>query len=546
MSKNQLEHKDETRRSKFFGRRKADQKSDNHPKKDTSDSTDNNSVNHQLEKLCKVHQFTVMKQRKELVFLRTAIETKEDEILKLRNEIKSNEAQITVLENHFMELNSDSTVQLSLVRKSSEDSIERPSSIIKVDAAYVSELESERKSNANMITDFRNQINELKTRNDELMKSQEKANELNDHIEKLKAQVKARELSINALEKAYEQQQMNTFPDNCPTLRVTPRRYHSHRRIFSIDSAVSDEGLNHAMSSIASTEGDVHNLSLDDTNDSLTPDQLRCKLVASESRIHKLEAKIASFERIKNETGSSEKAIVARLRKVNLLQEMVEAASRRLNNILNKLEESKQEQPETESEEKIDMGDVLSLGTKLNVIQDNVMVSLRLLEIRLSNELESMRSGVATNNGNGCEQQNSNSNSSKQNTENESRVMDESESAALVEVRFNRTMESLNEIEKQMNENVEKLKMEIRHYDLKLGVKDDIIEGLIQSEKELKETIETLREEVEVFKSLESFSSVNVGVMARFKECRRLENEVKEKDRVIQRLNVVIEEYRTV
>jgi hypothetical protein len=51
--------------------------------------------------------------------------------------------------------------------------------------------------------------------------------------------------------------------------------------------------------------------------------------------------------------------------------------------------------------------------------------------------------------------------------------------------------------------------------------------------------------ELKVFKGLSEYQSVNLGMINRLKECSRLEQELEEKERVIQRLNNVIEEYRS-
>ena len=65
------------------------------------------------------------------------------------------------------------------------------------------------------------------------------------------------------------------------------------------------------------------------------------------------------------ESVEGESAVVAKL-----IQEVVEASSSRLNMIMNKLEEEKQREVINESEEKIGMADILSLGMKLNVIHE--------------------------------------------------------------------------------------------------------------------------------------------------------------------------------
>ena len=57
---------------------------------------------------------------------------------------------------------------------------------------------------------------------------------------------------------------------------------------------------------------------------------------------------------------------------------------------------------------------------------------------------------------------------------------------------------------------------------------------------EHREKIKDLQSELEVFKSLSTYSSVNVGVMTRFQQAINLEKELNEKEDEIKRLNSII------
>jgi len=86
--------------------------------------------------------------------------------------------------------------------------------------------------------------------------------------------------------------------------------------------------------------------------------------------------------------------------------------------------------------------------------------------------------------------------------------------------------------------------IQVSGHNIKLSAKNGVIEKLLTKDREHNSSIETLRTELDIFKGLQQFTNVNMGMMARFKECAKLERELEEKDMVIQRLNSVIEEYR--
>ena len=113
-----------------------------------------------------------------------------------------------------------------------------------------------------------------------------------------------------------------------------------------------------------------------------------------------------------------------------------------------------------------------------------------------------------------------------------------------MQLRFDRIHELIKEIETQSNGSIEQLKKEVEHQDIKISAKDTVIEGLVSTERKLKDEVDSMKGEIDVFKGLQSFSSVNIGVMARFKECAKLENKLKEKDEIIQQFQKEIEGLR--
>ena len=111
--------------------------------------------------------------------------------------------------------------------------------------------------------------------------------------------------------------------------------------------------------------------------------------------------------------------------------------------------------------------------------------------------------------------------------------------------RFDRSLDSLRESEQEIMVQLEKLNIEFNQHKMHLEAKDEVITTLIRKDNEQKDSIDHLEMELKVFKGLSEYKSVNLGMINRLKECSRLEQELEEKERVIQRLNNVIEEYRS-
>jgi len=160
---------------------------------------------------------------------------------------------------------------------------------------------------------------------------------------------------------------------------------------------------------------------------------------------------------------------------------------------------------------------VFSLCDKFAIMQDCIKLSLHLLQTKLSNELESIRLG---------------------------KVSGVEEDDDTIQLRFDRAMESLCDSEKRSVDMLEEIKNDIEHQNIKISAKDGIIEGLMKSKRSLNNDIQNLLSQLNILKSLNDYSSLNAGVIARFKEFTKIENELQEKERIIDRLNNVIDEYR--
>jgi len=158
---------------------------------------------------------------------------------------------------------------------------------------------------------------------------------------------------------------------------------------------------------------------------------------------------------------------------------------------------------------------LISMSDKLSLLHDYQKISLHLLESKLTNEIESLRSGG-----------------------------EPVELDADVVARFERTLETLRNTEDDVNTNLHDFTAELEQHNIKLTAKNGVIESLISRDSERQNTINTLQKELDIFKGLSEYQNINMGVMARFKECAKLEQDLEEKEMVIKRLNDIIEEYR--
>lgn len=163
---------------------------------------------------------------------------------------------------------------------------------------------------------------------------------------------------------------------------------------------------------------------------------------------------------------------------------------------------------------------MVSICDKSLLLQNSIKVSLGLLESQLTNQLESFR----------------------QNKAEDENVEDEAEN--VLQERFDQTLQSLREAEDEMKGYLKDLKADIDSQNIKVTAKDGVIEELMKNEKMTNDVLKSLQSELGVLKSLSNYSSINAGVMAKFRECAKLESEMQEKERIINRLNNVIDEYR--
>ena len=473
----------------------------------------------QLERICKLHQLTIIRQRKQARSILKELESAQVDANKYQNECKAQEEKISILESQFAELN-QAMDKNNIYTDESPDSSPRnsKSSIVKIDVGYLSSLEAK----SGMSAELTNQIKELKIRNETLQEKLSMQSDINEKLDDLTLKLQAKDMEISALKEKIDTSNMlgrtdsaRSFPNRgrSPSFRTNvqdPRRSPELRRSPSFGSRViSRNASNNSLISLDYSTSD------DDGEKGEIKSKLKIIIAKRDETIALLKEKISNLEKAQ----PSAKGHVLDLRKISLLQELLEASVRRFNLIITRAEGVDGNQNEffdSDSKAQDSRMFILSFGDKLSLLHDYMMISLHLIESRLANELESLNSGK------------------------EIVSMDEG-----VIARFDRSLDSLRESEQEIMVQLEKLNIEFNQHKMHLEAKDEVITTLIRKDNEQKDSIDHLEMELKVFKGLSEYQSVNLGMINRLKECSRLEQELEEKERVIQRLNNVIEEYRS-
>jgi hypothetical protein len=420
-----------------------------------------------------LHQLTITRQRvqgKEM--FRQLTEAKEL-VKRYEEEARETEEKVAVLEAHFIELNQAMDENSSRGDSHDESDDNLRSSIIKIDSAYVKSLKDRS-------IELQNQIKVLRKRNDELNEKVNIDNVLKAKVDELTLSLEAKTIEMERLAEVYESNK-------------------SSRR-FSVGSK--------------STEMDISSDTYD-LDDELTAEDLRQIVMRKDRMIKQLKQRMANLEDTLKTVRPGGAALT--LRNARVQQEKHDAVFTRFTNLMNRMDDSSQVTDEDLENEFMSPSKsfLISMSDKLSLLHDYQKISLHLLELRLSNEIESLESGG------------------------EPAKMDEE-----VELRFERTLESLKKSEKDIEYQFEQFGSELQHQNLKLTAKNGVIKTLLAKDRERQKTIENFADDLKIYKGLEEFENVTVGVRARFKECEKLEKELEDKDMIIARLNSVIEEYR--
>lgn len=408
----------------------------------------------QLEKICMIHQTTVLRQKAEIDKLQEILNEKDTQLNELRLQATINEEKISALETQFIELNKaqDKKTQVIEICNHDDDGDEH-SGFIKVEKAFYDSIQSQSEKDADFILELKNQIVVLKSRNEKLNEKIGLEDDLRHEIEDLTTKLQASNLIVEGLEKSYREFQEAQHETNkegeCEEASITEKK--KSKPVLSLDKAIVSQELQHA----------------------------------AIRRFQDLVQKLSSSEH-KSLTESSSSSSLSK--QSNIVETKDGANSNNLSLIV-------------------------SLSDKLSLLHEYLKVSLHLLECKLSNDVESLSSV---------------SNDAKAGTDD------------AVAVRFEQAVESIQEIENEMKQNFDMFEKEVQHQMIKTSAKDGVIENLLKNDERLNEKIKDLQSELEVFKSLSTYSSVNVGVMTRFQQAINLEKELNEKEDEIKRLKSII------
>jgi len=428
----------------------------------------------QLEKLAKIHQLSVMRQREKIRSLEEELNKSTSTLEQVLAEANLSEEKVSVLETQFAALNKDVE---NNANASSRDAGVTSGSIIKIDAAHIISMEAKLNQNKGTIIELKNKIRKLKERNLSLRATIKPEEELRAQFDGLRLELQAKNLEIIELERLYK----------------------SHNN----GNQMSSRGSNSSLSGSDVAE-----------DDDASVDELRRILAKREKLILYLKNKLSDCEH--QSVGQSS---AGDLRRISLIQEMQDAIIRRLNILMNKMNDSREG---AEGDGEVDEFTtpskyyLISMTDRLSLLHDYQQISLHLLQSRISNEIESVRTGTKP------------------------IEMDKE-----VTARFDRTLKAIHESKNDVKTQLARFDIELSNHQVKLAARSEVIGKLLQSDNQNSSKVEVLQKELNEYKGLSTYSSVNAGVMARFKQCSELEEELEEKERVILRLNNVISEYRS-
>ena len=119
-------------------------------------------------------------------------------------------------------------------------------------------------------------------------------------------------------------------------------------------------------------------------------DELESELEEKDTESLKLQKKVSRLESQLRDTRATERSSLLSLRRIGLIQELLDASTRRLNTMMIKLgrDQSNTKSPETNISH--DENVVLSVADKVSLLQEQLKISLQFIELKLANELESL------------------------------------------------------------------------------------------------------------------------------------------------------------
>ena len=305
----------------------------------------------QLERICKLHQLTITRQRVQGKEMFRQLTDAKELVKRYEEEAKEAEEKVAVLEAHFIELNQAMDENSSRGDSHSENDDNLRSSIIKIDSAHVKSLKDRS-------IELQNQIKVLRKRNDELNEKVNIDNVLKAKVDELTLSLEAKTIEMERLAEVYESNK-------------------SSRR-FSVGSK--------------SAEMDISNDTYD-LDDELTAEDLRQIVMRKDRMIKQLKQRMANLEDTLKTVRPGGAALT--LRNARVQQEKHDAVFTRFTNLMNRMDDSSQATDEDLENEFMSPSKsfLISMSDKLSLLHDYQKISLQLLELRLSNEIESLESG---------------------------------------------------------------------------------------------------------------------------------------------------------
>jgi chromosome segregation ATPase len=160
----------------------------------------------QLERICKLHQLTIIRQRSQAKAMKTELDEALSQVEKYKTEIRINEEKVSVLESQFAELNkiTKKCPETTLDASNDDSGEDGRCSIAKVDAAYLSSLEDKANKDKATIEGLLNEKRILKERIETMKEKLNAETILRAKVDDLSSSLEARELELKHLEDTYK------------------------------------------------------------------------------------------------------------------------------------------------------------------------------------------------------------------------------------------------------------------------------------------------------------------------------------------------------
>jgi hypothetical protein len=381
---------------------------------------------------------------------------------------------------HFNEDDDISTNDGPVIRKS------HLSSIVQVDKSYILELQSSQKK---LIAE----LEHLKCQHSILVETSAMLEgDLRSQVEDISEKLACRERTMAGLERSIKQMREARFL----------KRQKSHRRRATLgnvdmtgsqktasgDEDSSDELLNKSVSKALALKEKEHEEEITKLKESL---ELKNKIVK------RLEGKVESLKAKSNIRSPQRRAPqAAMMRNIAVTGEMMDTSIRRLESMLKQIDQSVDNQKNVDKND--DLAPIRKVASKLSLVNDELKMSVKLIEQKHTNELESIvlkNKGSVSANANTGEPPvvtgQSSSEGEQWNSISQSSVEDAIRQAQ------EQASKMVQETETSIYKSLDELKDRLRDIEFDMEAKQDMIEALELACSEHVSNCRSLREELE-------------------------------------------------